>query len=151
MEIHNTTFGYSVEDLLELIDKYDFASLQPKCIKYLINSKDNLLFKLRIADKFGLAEVEVIHFHEKLSSFHVLSNNLPSIYNVKIINFKKSKLPNDFILIEWAILGIYVKNVHIFLESDPCVDCPNGDVWRLWLWFRLFAVRKKSKSFVPEL
>ena len=49
----------SVEDLLLLIDKYDVAVLREKCAQYLINSSANSLFKLRIADKYGLAGVEV--------------------------------------------------------------------------------------------
>ena len=49
----------SVDDLLMLADKYDFAIVREKCVEFLIDSKDPL-FKLRIADKYELAEVEVI-------------------------------------------------------------------------------------------
>ena len=45
--------------MLKLIDKYDFAFLREKCAQFLINSKVNPLFTLRIADTYGLAEVEV--------------------------------------------------------------------------------------------
>ena len=49
----------SVEDLLELIDKYDLNVIREECVQFLLNSNANQLFKFRIADKYGLAEVEV--------------------------------------------------------------------------------------------
>ena len=50
----------SVDDLLMLTDKYDFAILRKKCVKFLINLKDDPFLQLRIADKHELREVEVI-------------------------------------------------------------------------------------------
>ena len=49
----------SVDDLLELIEIYDFTFLREKCAHILICYSHNTLFNLRIADKHGLADVEV--------------------------------------------------------------------------------------------
>ena len=51
---------YSVDDLLDLADKYDFAVVHQKCAEFLIDRKDDPLFALLIADKYELKEVEVI-------------------------------------------------------------------------------------------
>jgi len=55
----------AVDDLLELSDKYDFAVVRERCTQFLMASVDmvddaGLLFNLRIADKYGLAAIEVI-------------------------------------------------------------------------------------------
>ena len=49
-----------VDDLLMLTDKYDFAIVRQKCVEFLINLKNDPFFQLRIADKYKLAELEVI-------------------------------------------------------------------------------------------
>ena len=51
---------FSVDELLELSDKYDLAIVKGKCVKFLTASTDNPLFKLRIADKYELSEIKVI-------------------------------------------------------------------------------------------
>ena len=43
-----------------LSDKYDFAVVRQKCVEFLTGFTDDPFFQLRIADKYQLAEVEVI-------------------------------------------------------------------------------------------
>ena len=50
---------YSVNDLLELTDKYDFSILREKCVEFVCDLNDDPFFQLRIADKHELIEVEV--------------------------------------------------------------------------------------------
>ena len=52
--------SYSVDDLLILSDKYDFAIVRQKCVEFLSDLKDDMFFQLRMADKHELAKVEVI-------------------------------------------------------------------------------------------
>ena len=49
----------SVDDLLMLADKYDFAILREKCLEFVIDCTDDPFLKLRIADKYELKEIEV--------------------------------------------------------------------------------------------
>ena len=56
-----TKFTDSVDDLLMLSDKYDFAIVHEKCVEFVSDLKDDPFFQLRLADKYELEEVEVIN------------------------------------------------------------------------------------------